>query len=71
MDLKKIDVTIYPKVYGKHEPTYIKLDTALSRIKSGAKNLPIRQNTSLLLKPTFTGYMMCIKGFLLRVQRSL
>tara|TARA_B110000285_G_scaffold49763_1_gene56534 strand:+ start:95 stop:1924 length:1830 start_codon:yes stop_codon:yes gene_type:complete len=41
MNTSQIDVTIYPKVYGKHEPTYIKLDTALNRIKSGAKNLPL------------------------------
>lgn len=41
MNTREIDVTIYPKVYGKHEPTYIKLATALERIKSGAKNIPL------------------------------
>lgn len=41
MDINQIEVTIYPKVYGKHEPRYIKLETALNRIKTGAKNLPL------------------------------
>lgn len=41
MNLREIEVTIYPKVYGKHEPTYIRLETALNRIKSGAKNVPL------------------------------
>jgi hypothetical protein len=41
MNLREIEVTIYPKVYGKHEPTYIRLETALNRIKTGAKNVPL------------------------------
>ena len=41
MNTNQIEVTIYPKVYGKHEPTYIKLETALNRIRNGAKNLPL------------------------------
>jgi hypothetical protein len=36
--MRDIQVTIYPKVYGKHEPTYITLETALERIKNGGKN---------------------------------
>lgn len=36
--MRDIQVTIYPKVYGKHEPTYITLGTALDRIKNGGKN---------------------------------
>jgi len=36
--MRDIQVTIYPKVYGKHEPTYITLGTALERIKNGGKN---------------------------------
>ena len=43
MNTREIEVTIYPKVYGKHEPTYIKLETALNRIKDGAKNTPLIQ----------------------------
>lgn len=39
MNKREIEVTIYPKVYGKHEPTYITLETAINRIKTGAKNL--------------------------------
>lgn len=39
MNPKQINVTIYPKVYGKHTPSYITLDTALNRIQSGAKNI--------------------------------
>ena len=38
MNLREIEVTIYPKVYGKQEPTYIRIETALNRIKTGAKN---------------------------------
>jgi len=41
MNTREIEVTIFPKVYGKHEPTYIKLETALNRIKTGAKNLEL------------------------------
>lgn len=41
MDLREIEVTIYPKVYGKQTATYIRLHTALERIKSGAKNLAL------------------------------
>lgn len=41
MNLREIEVTIYPKVYGKHEPTYIRMQTALDRIKTGAKNIPL------------------------------
>jgi len=36
--MRDIQVTIYPKVYGRHEPTYITLETALERIKKGGKN---------------------------------
>lgn len=36
--MRDIQVTIYPKVYGRHEPTYITLGTALDRIKKGGKN---------------------------------
>ena len=36
--MRDIQVTIYPKVYGRHEPTYITLETALERIKNGGKN---------------------------------
>lgn len=39
--MRNIEVTIYPKVYGKPEPTYIRLETALKRIQDGAKNLPL------------------------------
>lgn len=41
--MTEIEVTIYPKVYGKHEPNYIKLGTALDRIKNGAKNISLIQ----------------------------
>ena len=36
--MRDIQITIYPKVYGKHEPTYITLGTALERIKKGGNN---------------------------------
>lgn len=40
MNPSEIEITIYPKVYGKHDPTYITLQTALDRIKRGGKNKP-------------------------------
>jgi len=41
MNTKEINVTIYPKVYGKQDPTHITLHTALERVRTGAKNIDL------------------------------